>query len=105
MTDTANRAGPTLLTTVAATIYAPTGVTGNLLTIHVVNDTAAPVTLTMSIGADALGKRFFPIGFQVPANGTADWDGFMPIHSGEIVQAYAGAANALTVTMGMVETT
>ncbi|HEV8549241.1 MAG TPA: hypothetical protein VGQ57_09435 [Polyangiaceae bacterium] len=66
--------------------------------IHVYNPTGSAVTFTMSIGADAAGTRIFDA-FSVPANSV--YDSFAPfvLAAGELVQAFAGTANVLTLTL------
>lgn len=103
MPDTAKRAGPTLLTASAATIYTvTTGATGMLRNIHVANETGSDATLTVSIGTDGSGKRLYR-NQTVTANGSLDWSGFIVMNSTEVLQAFSGTASALTITVSVVE--
>lgn len=104
MADVAKRlAGPALLTNAAATVYTTPGATTTIIrNIHVANETGTAATVTLSIGADAAGKRFW-YQLNVPANGAIDWSGFQVLAAAEVVQAYSGTASALTLTMSGVE--
>lgn len=100
MADTLARVcGPVALAAAAATVYTSTGVTTTIRNIHVTNESGASAAFTLSIGTDGAGKRMF---FQVPiGNGTAgfDWSGTLVLAPGELIQAYASAATALTLVM------
>lgn len=79
---------------------------GNINTIirsiHVANETAAAVTLTLSIVAasasDAVGKRIYSA-FTIAGNGTLDWSGFLVINTNEWLAGFASASNALTIAV------
>lgn len=103
MPDTAKRlAGPTAVGTAAATVYTvPAATTAILRNVHVANTTAGALTFNLSIGADAAATRFYS-GFSVPANGSLDWSGFIPLAATEVLQALASAAG-LTLTVSGVE--
>jgi hypothetical protein len=104
MADTAKRlSGPTLLTAAAVTQYTvPASTTAILRNVHVSNETATAATFTMSIGADAAGKRLFTA-FPVAGNDVVDWSGFIVLAAAEIIQAFSGTASALTLTVSGVE--
>lgn len=105
MADTAKRlAGPVALTTTAATtVYTvPASTTTILRSVHVNNESAATATFTMSIGADAAGKRLWSA-VDVPTKTSFDWSGFIVMAAAEIIQSSASAATALTLTISGVE--
>lgn len=64
--------------------------------IHVQNPSASIVTFTMSIGADAAGTRIFDA-LPIAANSSQDFFGMYVINAAEIVQAFAGTNNILTL--------
>lgn len=105
MAKTAKRLfGPAQVSNAAATKYtAGTGVTAIIRHIRVQNPSGSPVTFTMSIGADAAGTRLFDA-YSIPAaaagvvNSVQDFFGYWVIATGEIVQAFAGTNNVLTLT-------
>jgi hypothetical protein len=106
MADVLKRLGstPLALTTTAATVYtAPASTTTTVTAIHVANEGAAPATFTLSVGADGAGKRFF-YGVTVYVGDSFDWGGQLVLAAGEVLQAYASAATALTLTVSGVET-
>lgn len=104
MPDTLKRLyGPALLTNAAATKYtAPAATKAVLRTIHVANTSASPATLFLSIGADAAGTRLFS-GQSIPANGSLDWSGNVTLEAAEIVQAYSGTTNVLSLVISGLE--
>lgn len=104
MADTLKRlAGPTLLTAAAATVYTvPAATTTTVRAIHVVNETVTLATFTLSIGTDAAGKRFFYQQDVMPTD-SFDWTGSLVLAATEVLQAYAGTASALTLTISGVE--
>lgn len=106
MADTLKRlAGPSALTTSAATYYTvPSSTTATLRSIHVCNETATAATLTLSIGADGAGKRLF-YQVSIPGNGFLDWSGVQVMSAAEVVQALSGTSSALTLTISGVEST
>jgi hypothetical protein len=99
MAKTAKRLfGPAQVSNAAATKYtAPAATTTVLRHVHVSNPTGSPVTFTMSIGADAAGTRLFDA-FTIPAATTYDWYGYAVIAAAEVVQAFAGTNNVITLT-------
>jgi hypothetical protein len=93
-------AGPLLLTTAAATLYTvPAATTVTLRDIEFCNETAAAVTVTLSIGTDAAGKRLFR-SRTVPANGNVQWTGNVQLEAAEFIQALASANTAVTIIIG-----
>jgi hypothetical protein len=106
MADAAKRFhGPAQLTASAATLYTvPANTTAIVRYIRIANTTATDRTVTLSIGADAAATRIFS-GTTVPANGSVDWSGFIPMTAAEIVQGLSSAATALTVVISGIEVT
>jgi hypothetical protein len=92
-------AGPALVTNSAATKYtAPAG--GALVrSIHVSNPTASVVDFTLSIGTDAAGTRIFDA-YPFPADYAHTFWVYVALTNAEIVQAFAGTNNVITLTLG-----
>lgn len=105
MADTARRLyGPAQLAAAAATVYTVPGATTTILRyIRVTNTTGTDRTVTMSIGSDAAATRIFSAVTVLANGGAIDWAGFIPMSAGEVVQAYASAATALTIVIAGVE--
>jgi len=92
-------AGPALLTNAAATKYtAPAGTVTIIQHLHVENPTNATVNFTMSIGADAAGTRIYDV-FPIAANSVLDTFCKYVLQPAEIVQAFAGTNNVMTLTL------
>jgi hypothetical protein len=98
-------AGPALVSNAAATKYTVPAATKTILRhIHVQNPSAAPVTFTMSIGADGAALRIYDA-LSIPAAGAGvtgsvvDWFCYHVLEAGEIIQALAGTNNILTLTL------
>jgi hypothetical protein len=106
MVDTAKRlAGPVILSTSGATYYTVPAVTTTIVrNIHVSNATATAATLTLGIGGVTAAQSLY-FGLSVPANGSLDWSGFLPLAAGETLQALAGTVTALSMTVAGVEVT
>jgi hypothetical protein len=104
--DTLKRlAGPVALAGAAATVYTvPGSTTAVLRGLHVANESVAAATFTLSVGADAAGKRLWFAQSVAPGD-SFDWTGNVPLVAAEVVQAYASAAATLTLTLSGVETT
>lgn len=102
MADVAFRIGPILLTNAAVTVRTVTAVTYHVTTISVTNTSGTNATLFLSIGADAAGTRLFS-GRVVKSNDTFQWTGFVPVFDTQIIQAYSGTNNVLTLTVGGVD--
>ena len=106
MTDTLARiVGPVALANAAATVYTvPAATTVTLRSIHVTNETGVQHTFRLSVGADGAGKRLF---FDVPVSPVDpgfDWTGSVVMAAGEVLQAYAEVASALTLIVSAVVT-
>jgi hypothetical protein len=99
MSKTAKRLfGPALLSNAATTKYtAPTGGKAVLRQLHVSNPSGSPATLTVSHGADAAGVRIFDA-YSIASGSVFDWYGYIIIESAEVVQAFSGTNNAMTLT-------
>lgn len=106
MTITNKRlAGPALLTNAAATKYTVPASTVTILQhIHVQNPTSSLVTFTMSIGADAAGVRIYDV-YSIPAGGVLDVFCKYVLNAAEIIQAFAGTTNVMTLTLNGQEIT
>lgn len=107
MTDTLARlAGPVALGAAAATIYtAPASTVVVVRSVRVCNESATQRTFRLSVGADGAGTRFF---YDVPVDPTDegfDWNGSLILAAGEVLQAYASAASALTISISGVKVT
>lgn len=107
MTDTLERlVGPTLLTDAAATVYAavPADTKVVIRDIQICNETGSDATFTMSVGADAAGKRLYKA-YSIPANGFHSSQRQIVLAEGDLLQAYSGTASALTLTISGVVVT
>ncbi len=92
-------AGPALITNSVVTKYTCPALTKTLIRhIHVQNPSGSPVTLTISIGADAAGTRIFDA-YSIAAGAVLDHFGIYVVDAAEIVQAVAGTTNILTMTI------
>lgn len=99
-------AGPTALTTSAATLYTgPGSTTTTVRNIHINNETSGAVTCSLSIGTDGAGKRFVGPALSVAANSSFDWSGFLILAAAEVLQGLASANSSLTVTISGIQTT
>ena len=72
--------------------------------ITVCNETANAVAFTISIGADAAGRRIFR-SVLLPAHTTWDMPVWHHLGAGERMQGFASTADAITCTISGVETT
>lgn len=112
MARTAKRlSGPAAIATGPATIYTVPASTKTVLRhIHVNNPSASPVTLTLTIGADAAGTRLLDA-YSIPAKAAGVTDSvreifvYVVLDAAEIIQASAGTTNVLVVTMSGEEIT
>lgn len=98
-------AGPAQVSNAAATKYTVPSLTKTVIRhIHVQNPSGSAVAFTLSIGADAAGTRVIDA-FSIPAAAvgvTASVVDFYPyyvLEAAEIVQAFAGTNNILTLTI------
>lgn len=106
MARTATRLhGPAQVSNVATTKY--TVAAGQKVVvrhIHVQNPSGAPVTFTLTIGADAAAVRLFDA-FSIPAAAAGvtanviDHFCFYVLEAGEVIQALAGTTNILVLTI------
>lgn len=104
MSDSLYRIGPSALGASALTQYTvPASTQATLRYIHVANETGTTRTFTLSIGTDGAGKRLFK-DVEVAAGDAFSCDLNVTLEAAEIIQAYASAAAALTLTIGMVLT-
>lgn len=106
MADAMSRlAGPAYLTNAAATVYTvPALTTATVLEWIFANEDSSAHTITVSIGADAGGKRLWK-DVLIPANSTFQVTGNTVLAAAEVIQAYADANSAVTLTMSGVLTT
>jgi hypothetical protein len=91
--------GPAQLAAAAATVYTvPASRLTVVRNIHIVNATAADLTFTISIGADAAATRIFS---AQTAAAEDVFDSFAPfvLNAGDVLQAFASAAASLTITI------
>lgn len=100
MAKTAKRlAGPAQVSNAAATKYTVPSTTKTLVRhVHVYNPSGSPVNFTISLGTDAAGTRLFDA-FSIPAGTPLDWYPYMIMDAAEIIQAFAGTNNVLTLTI------
>lgn len=84
--------------TIAATLYTvPTGCRAIIDHIRLVNNTSSPVDVTMSIGADAASTRIWD-SKTLAADESKSVKGPFTLESEEIFQAFAGTADAVTIS-------
>lgn len=106
MADTLKRlVGPKQLESSTTTQYTVPALT--ITTIRMIqfsNPTASDVTVTMSIGADAAGTRFFDA-FVIPARSVFALPCNIVLAAAEILAGHAGTATALVATISGIETT
>jgi hypothetical protein len=98
-------AGPAQVSNAAATKYTVPLATKTVVRhIHVQNPSGAAVTFTLSIGADAAATRLFDA-YSIPAAAAGvvgsvfDHFCYYVLETGEILQAFAGTNNILTLTI------
>jgi hypothetical protein len=98
-------AGPAQIATGPATIYTVPASTKTIIRhIHIQNPSGSPVTLTLSIGADAAGKRLLDA-FSVPAQAAGVTSNVIDIwcyhvmEAAEVLQAAVGTNNILVVVV------
>lgn len=89
--------GPTQLGATASTVFTAAAKT-RIETITVSNPTGGAVTVTLSIGTDAAGTRLLDA-FSIPANRVWTQHVYIPIENTEVIQAKAGSAGALVLTL------
>lgn len=92
-------AGPALVSNAAATKYTVPAVTKTIVRhIHVQNPSGSAVTFTLSIGADAAGTRIYDA-FSIQPGAELDRFCYYVLEAAEIIQAFAGTNNILTLTI------
>lgn len=92
-------AGPAQVSNVAATKYTVPASTKTIVrSIHVQNPSASPVDFTLSIGTDAAGTRVWD-GLAIPADSERTFWTYFVLEAAEIIQAFAGTNNILTLTI------
>lgn len=97
--------GPAQLTNAAATKYTVPSSTKTIIRLlHVQNPSGSAVTFTLSIGADAAGTRMYDA-YSIPAAAAGVTGSVIPIpvywilETTEIIQAFAGTASVLVLTI------
>lgn len=98
-------AGPAQVSNAAATKYTvPASTVTVVRHIHVQNPSASAVTFTMSIGADAAGTRIYDA-YSIPGAAAGQPASVLDIFcyyvltATEVIQAFAGTNNVLTLTI------
>lgn len=92
-------AGPAQVSNAAATKYTVPALTKTIVRhVHVQNPSGAAVTFTMSIGADAAATRIFDA-YSIGAGAVLDHFCYYVLAAAEIIQAFAGTNNILTLTI------
>lgn len=90
-------AGPAQVSNAAATKYTVPALTKTIIRhVHVQNPSGSAVTFTMSIGTDAAATRIFDA-FSIAANSVFDHFSYYVVDAAEIIQAFAGTNNILTL--------
>lgn len=95
--------GPAAVATGPATVYTVPALTKTVIRhIHVSNPSASPVTLTISVGADAAGTRFYSA-YSIPAAAAGVTDSvreifvYLIMDAAEILTLSAGTNNILVI--------
>src|SRR5216117_3040642 len=92
-------AGPAQVSNVTATKYTvAANRRGIIRHIHVSNPSGSAVTFTASIGADAAATRIFDA-YSVAANSVLDHFCYYVLEATELIAAFAGTNNVLTLTI------
>lgn len=92
-------AGPALVSNSAATKYTvPASTTALLRSITICNASASAADFTLSIGTDAAGTRIFDA-FPIPADSQKTYWCYHALIATEIIQAFSGTNNVLTLTL------
>ena len=97
--------GPAVVATGPTTVYTVPAATKTILRhIHVSNPSGAPVTLTMSITADAAGTRLLGA-YSIPAAAAGVTDSvrdifcYFPMEAAEILTVSAGTPDVLVIVI------
>lgn len=106
MADTLKRlVGPKQLASSTATEYTVPALTTTVIRmIHLSNPTVSDVTVTMSIGADAAGVRFFDA-YVIPAKSVFAFPCNIVMDAAEILACHADTATALVAVISGIEST
>ena len=91
-------AGPAQLSGSAATKYTSPATGAIVREIHVSNPSGSAVTFTLSVGTDAAGVRLYDA-LSIPANSVRTFYHYIVLGNAEIIQAFAGTASTLTLTI------
>lgn len=92
-------AGPAQVSNAAATKYTVPAATKTVLRhIHVQNPSGAAATFTMSIGIDAAATRLYDA-YSIAAGAVLDVWVYFVLETTEIIQAFSGTNNVLTLTL------
>jgi hypothetical protein len=92
-------AGPALVSNAAATKYTvPALTTAVIRYLHVSNPSGSAATFTLSITADATGTRMYGA-LSIPANSVYERHVYWVMTAAEILQAFSGTNNVLTLTL------
>jgi hypothetical protein len=92
-------AGPALVSNAAATKYTVPGATTTVVRhLHIANPTGSAVDFTLSIGTDAAALRLFD-GLSIPADSVYEHFCYHVLDAAEIIQAFAGTDNVITLTI------
>lgn len=97
--------GPALIATGPATVYTVPALTKTIIRqIHVSNPSGAPVTFTLSVGADAAGTRLWET-YSIPAAAAGVSDSvrdifmYLVMDAAEILTLSAGTNNTLVIVI------
>jgi hypothetical protein len=92
-------AGPAQVSNAAATKYTvPANTKAVIRHIHISNPSGSAVDFTLSIGADAAGLRLFDA-MPIAADSVYDYFCRHTLEETEVVQAFAGTNNVITLTI------
>ena len=93
-------AGPALLTGSAATIYTvPAGKRALVRQIHLFNNDAGSIAVTVSVGADAAGTRLLDGYVLATKTGYDLWLAPLALEAGETLQAFGGTTLKISSTV------
>lgn len=97
--------GPALIATGPATVYTVPALTKTIIRqIHINNPSASPVTVTISLGADAAATRFLET-YSIPAKAAGVTDSvrdifvYLVMDAAEILTLSAGTTNILVIVV------
>jgi len=97
--------GPALIATGPTTVYTVPAVTKTIIRqLHISNPSASPVTITLSVGADAAGTRLWST-YSIPAAAAGVTDSvrdifmYLVMEAAEILTLSAGTNNILNITV------